>query len=265
MRKYTLLTIIFLLLLSLVGCSSQQYKLICENGSYYAEVEKNPSSKDSQIVTDVNYRPIQTIEFQSISEMREDIRKGKFTDSEYSALVSWADENGIVTVPNIDALLEPVCPTDAGDYKISMQRSDYKYTFSEPVFAEYFTMNFDEDLSAWDQQIEKLMDFEGSLSKSSEVDKIESEGNGKTYYYSTSNGKEQHVAHIYSVEKNGMIYYVKEQYTRAGYSQKTPKYVDVFFAKAEADFYSHLYIAAPTERPDSEWIVLFGWKEYVAE
>lgn len=266
MRKYAILTVVFVLLFSLFGCSAAQpYTLVCENGNYFAEVEKNPSSKGSQTIMDVNYRPIQSIEFQSISEMREDICEGKFTDSEYSALVSWADENGIVSVPNVDALLEPVCPTDAGQYKISMQRSDYRYTFSEPVFAEYFTMNFDKDMSAWEQQIEKLMDFQNSLSKSTEVDKIESEGDGKTYHYSTSNGKEQHVVHIYTFESDGTEFYVKEQYTRTGYSQKMPKYVDVYFIKTGMDFYSHLYITAPTERPSSEWIALFGWKEYIAE
>lgn len=265
MKKTIAWAFLPILLLSLIGCSSRQYKLVCENGNYYVKVEKNPSSKGSPTIMDVNYRPIQSIEFQSISEMREDIRKGKFTDSEYSALVSWADENGTVSVPNIDALLEPIYPTDAGNYKISMQKSDYRYTFSEPASAEYFTMNFDEDMSAWEQQVEKLMDFENSLSKSTEVDKIESEGDGKTYYYSTSNGKEQHVVHIYTFESDGTVFYVKEQYTRTGYSQKMPKYVDVFFAKTGTDFYSHLYIAAPTERPDSEWIALFGWKEYVAE
>lgn len=264
MRKYVILTVVFVLLISLFGCSAQQYKLICENGYYFAEVEKGIPVKGSDTVTDIGYTPRYPIYFQSISEMCDDIRKGNFTDGEYSALVDWADENGRVSLPNIDALLEPIYPTDVGNYKISMQRSDYKYIFSNHEVAEYLELSFSEDMSDWDHQLEKLMNFENSLVRGAEVYKIESEENGKTYYYITSQGT-HYVAHIYTIEQSGTIYYVKEKYTLDGYSNGIPDYMDVYFANDDADFYSYLYIDTPKQRYNAEWITMFGWKEYVAE
>ena len=235
------------------------YVLTCENGNYFAAVENlyNFSSQGASSVHGMQIKP-NPIEFQSMAEMRDDIRNGRFTDKEHDTLLFWADR-GKVPLPNIDSLLEPVYPAAAGDYYISLNRFHYTCIFSKPQFAARIQMTFDHNLSVWEQKVAELTNVEELL----DVYKKEAEGDGTTYYYTS--GKRYHVAHIYSFAENGTVYYVREQYSPAGYSQKTPEYVEVYFAETGADFYSRVYMTVPKERPGRELIASFSWKEYVAE
>lgn len=257
MKKYIVcIMVIAAVILSLVGCANNECELIIEEGNFYIvsdwqQIDQNSQSADAMEV-------VRYIYFDSLTELRADVIDGNFTEKEMLVLAEWANNDGKARVANVDALIEPVCPVTAGNYVVGMTRENYYFFFANPTDAKSITFHFLTDMLAVNEEISKWQNFDTEIQ--CEVEKIEIENKGTSYFYQAKNGANIKV-HVYELNNNGKTFYVKETYYIDN-SATVPYTVKIIGVENER--YFSVYVTEPTTCPNADWVCSFGLQDYIA-
>jgi hypothetical protein len=120
---------------SLAGCTSHGYRVWKKDGAYYLSLgsEYNVYSYKSDYV-EITV-PAPCVYFDSMAEMVEDIRYGRFTDDEFDRIalaVCWfrspEDEDRSLPLPDLSNLYAPVLPKDYASYCVTWLGDHYSFS-----------------------------------------------------------------------------------------------------------------------------------------
>jgi len=132
-KKMIRLTAAVLVLLLLAGCASQTYKYVEKSGSTYVVLSKRVLDRyDPKNASIESMAAAPEVRFSSISEMKNDIKTGNFSEEEIGKIACFSkDTAGNIEICNIDNLFEPTFPTKLTLDYISWRGSTYCYFFND--------------------------------------------------------------------------------------------------------------------------------------
>lgn len=160
------------------------------------------------------------------------------------------------TPTGIDALLEPIVPDSAGDYRIDHYGDAYDFLYKNPEGASGLRVSISEK-QYYDSRVEKFLNYEEELVGQDQLTVTwVSERNAMVYTWVAYGRSHQHI--LYTVSANETIYYVEEEYADAESGVLDALYI-WFEYQGE---YIYIYVNDPEERPSVEWITSFAVKPY---
>lgn len=261
MKKICSFFVAVCILALLMGCGKKAetddgYKLICENGHYYVDMNLDPKpTSDGVLINPIGGALI----FHSLDELVYDFQNGNFSEEELEQLTRFVrrTEDGKVPVPNLSELKEPIVPKSLGAYEISVSGpSANGFTYRNPEGAEkaYFVVI---EQGEYEDFVEEFTNYqEDHADEDFFFSKQNPERNAMEYYWKSNGGK--NIKHIlYTLAQNEIVYYVREEYDA---DTGALDYVYIWFAND--GMYAHICVHVPEQRPSEEWITSFGVKPY---
>lgn len=265
-----------LVCLALTACNStdvlvenEKYKLYTKDGTFYMsikEVDVEETPEDLFI-----NRAFRSVSFASVAEMKSDILTGNFTEEEWREISWWVKEPMEFEIMDLNALLEPVYPDSSIVYpseikcKVAWSRFA-RYSFS--IYEVYGNLTCSlspstrETNETWADRYLNWKDYLVEEYSSVEADDVrveqEAERNATVYY------REEYKDCIYTIEKDGRLFYVHEEYrlisgTTPGVFKDTPTTTTVY-GEYNGQYYK-LKVNS-RERPSIELLTSFGLVPY---
>lgn len=274
MNKFRILAII-LVSTFLVGCSagaptSEQmqidppadlpYEIIRENGQSYlilkeivtTEYESStPSAED-----------IRCIRFDSIAEMVQDIKTGNFTESELKELSRFnKDEDGRILICDISKLYEAYTPGQFDSQRILWFGENYRFDFLKGSDWHSCIMTNRFSYGSLDACIADIIDCTDKPNfELVSTEQIEDRKATMVTYTSGTNGQiKERKSIYYTIEDIKGEIFVYEEYELL--SDTVPKMIVIFGTRNGVNY--SVYIEFPQERPSVEYLLGFGFREYV--
>ena len=127
MKRLSILLITTLILSLLAGCSQGDYTLLERGGNYYIRLNR---SANGSVANDhlTSSDPVSRIQFSSITEMKNDIQSGNFTQKELDIIATFdRDDAGQIQICNIEKLYEPTFPAIFNSYIVTWYGDSYRF------------------------------------------------------------------------------------------------------------------------------------------
>lgn len=261
MKKICCFTIT-LLLIFLCGCSrgvevlrNSQYSILEEHGEYSIKFH-NPAdvySSGSDILIGTAEMAV-AVEFTSITEMKQAIEPGHFSEYELDIIQSKFEKNsrGEIKICNTDKLYDVTLPDDVETRVIEWFGDSYIF-----LIGENCSLNFT-DQSGYDE-CAKQNNIESGKSKIISVETIE-DRNARVVTYESYLSATPRKMVTYSVASGGKTITVAERYN-LNESDTVPFSIN-FWGNCDGAYFTG-YIYELTERPSFEWVTSFGLTPYV--
>lgn len=236
------------------------YEIIIENGEHYLLLKDSIAGDDESDKTSASTGTF--VEFESIEEMAQDIKTGNFTESELKQISKFRkDEDGRTVLCDLSKLHEAYTPEQFANQEILWFGNNYRFDFSqnEDYFECRMIAGFPNDSKDF-----AIADITDCTDKPNftllSTEQISDRNATMITYTSGVNGKIKERKSIYYELENGdKELFVYEEYSLL--SDKVPYMIVVFGTEKEFDY--SLYIYFPPERPSVEYLLGFGFREYV--
>lgn len=265
MKKFSLFLALICLITFFSGCSSEEYQLVKKSGNYYIKLNKQFESSatvDNAYVQEL----ANTVRFDSMEEMINDIRNGSFTKEELVKISRFeADAAGNIQVCNLDTLYAPQLPSNYILYGIDWDGQNYCFIIQNGNTADPF---FLQDESDWQERWEKELNWNtGVLRLDVTSTQNDPERNGTVYFYPyatyTPDGQSIEYANrkscVYTFERNGNTFYICEDYDSDA-PDAIPSNISIFGISQGQHF--RIFLSKLEERPSIDWIAQFGLQVY---
>ena len=246
---------------------NDRYKVYVEDGQWYMEVKE--LDLPPELISDPYTR---TVEFKSVEEMKSDILTVHFTEKEWGEISAYvrvkSEKERKIEISNIDELFAPVYPDPYNSYTVEWFFTYYTFHIKEKftkngsslsVRSMTFFENITERFDNWPEYIVSTHKLENDNIRI----ETEEERNATAYYFTTNSGIE-YMDRLYTVEQDGRIFYIREQYRgdeSTALSLETPKRIDVY-SVINNNYCYHLITSG---RHSVEWLTSFGVVPYVEE
>lgn len=259
MNRLRILLALFLCIVMVTGCTPRGYKIIKEDGTSYIVIDSERIEDGNSSANITEMEESTTIKFESIQEMRDDIKHGNFTDEEFKKLTYSGMRNfGKIEIPDLDNLYLPICPDNVVfNGQIYWDNGpEYGYIVSS---AETDSMHIHMGIiksESYEEARNMMATFEEDdryeiILKIKELDR-----DGIAYTY-TINGHRRMVS-FSTISTGDADLLIKEVYIDS-YS-KLSSYVKIYGKQGDAYFI--VYMEDYTERPTVEWLSSFGLEKF---
>ena len=173
---------------------------------------------------------------------------------------------------DINQLFEPIYPESFDTYTVKWMFTFYEFHMEDTKSGiNVEVRNLRQEV--FERLIAEMQNWPETLVLYAYVDTTEdvrtereAERNAMVYYWDTRSGKEKKEC-IYTIEKDGQIFYVYEQYSLSEgdgeFSAEVPQEVSVY-GEYNGQYYS-VDGSGFTERPSIEWLTSFGMVPYVED
>lgn len=203
---------------------------------------------------------IQSLEFDSIDEIKRKIKECDFEDWQYSVIKSAfpRDEKG-TPIFNLEETYEPITPTEISVQCVYWIGESFSFYLKEQVgvFGYLHYYDLDSFIDVFDSEYEEY--FNKSTIHITEREEIVDRNAVVTYFYTTQ-GQFKHIR--YTLNNADLVYYVDELY-RISMNDSTiltsdtiPSSISVYASSEDKNFVLYLYDLEI--RPSIEWILSFG-------
>lgn len=246
---------VFLAVLLLVGCDSDTYQFVEEDGNDYAIVHIPTESRDSSGAQEM----APYINFESLEEMIGDLQNGNLTVEELKEMNRmFKDEKGRVELPDLSNLYEPVLPEAFGGYTVQMLGSRYHCLYN--WYAEELRcLVKTTTIEAFEKRLSVYTDFE-TAPVISDFSETANEVRDQLEFAPVENPLYD-TSCYYIIEAADRTIYVIESYDY-NYSADTPSRVYMFYNGGT--FFGYFVMYGLQERPDVEWLASFEIRDYEA-
>ena len=242
------------------GCS-EDTTMIKEEDGFYLQFN-TPTEKPVHI----GLQMAPKIRFESLGQMLQTIRSGKFTQAQMEKLIEFDwDEQGRVILFDLDHVLEPVCPSGYGDMAVIWSGKSYAFLFQSPFEAKESDFFIITEESYYIEQTEHYQNFD----EFRECDRVTTENRDGTevtvfdYTYSAYNGgyafPTPYKLCTYTLTDDNTELFIVETY-EPNVDLETPASVKVYGKSAYG--YFHITVKGATSRPSPEWLLEFDLKPY---
>lgn len=237
-------------------CENDVYTLEESNGTYWLNFHEQlpkqgggDSADGQQIVDDVC--------FGSVKEMKEAIRKGKFSDEAIQTITRYFQRNpaGDVKTCNINQLYEAALPSDLSVTKVSWYGETYSFSIEGGGITGYMTCG---DQALYDDSQEKGMGFLSNEDIIIDSQTTVADRNATEYRYTSAYGVDVKII-VYTADIDGKNITILESYH--SHESTVPQSVRIWGMHDSKAFYC--FVTNFTERPSYEWVTSFGLKPYV--
>lgn len=262
MRKLLCLFAVFAMLCSLAACAGEN--VIADNAYYRIKVDGENyclSFKQDNNEADTSGACMKqpSVSFTSITEMKNDILNGNFTDEEKRELQRFPkDEAGTVTICNLQKLYQPVLPADWKLEEI-IWVGRYYYFCIGPINDIELTYNT-VGMTTQEHFSELLAEY--NTMESENIVQLEQVEDRNAIVYSYVGGMGTNIKKIkytITVSDNKTVYVDEVYYVDE--SESVPKCINILVDHAGK--YLDIYIDELEARPTVEWLSQFGIREYV--
>lgn len=254
MKKLLFSLVPAILLSLLTGCTSNNYKLVKEEGNCY--VIMNMDIADSEH----SMEPLPAIYYASLEEMIDDLQNGNFTEEELYRLSKHPRiEDGKIKIPNLDALAEPVVPDSLGEYRISHYGDAYNFNYYDEEGEIDFIFAISQK-EYYDEYIKRFVNYEAELADRDQLVITQDPERNATVYTWTAFGNDCKQI-LYSISANETVYYVEESYD----VEDSGKISQIYIWFEYHGQYVFVSKSVPDGRPSVEWITSFSVKPHKTE
>ena len=254
MKRFICCLIVIILILT--GCSASGYQLINENGNYYILYEGQPEPTNPNDIVD---GPAPVVRFSSISEMRDDILAGRFSQEELAQISKFRrDDQGRILLCNMSTLFAPSFPSIFEEYRVGWQGNSYYLFFNSKNFNHSTFLNF-LGKAQYEEELSTIENLEANPYVKV-ISKTTDNSSGVVTLECLSSDELHAKLIIYTVSSGDRILHVEETYY-LDESAVIPKIIEILgneYGQYYQIYLSDLNIPPLTE----EQILEFGIHEY---
>lgn len=259
MRKILCTLVLFIILLTLVGCSkptpedSRPYDIIQEGSEYFLLLRAPIPSQPNHTID-----PRPEIIFSSFDELRADIQTANFTQRERSTLHQFGRaslERFEQKIPIFNHIYVPILPESAQIKEIIWHGRSYSVNINcdQAQTVSYYPF-------VTQAEYQETVDYYQNFETNAEIDitstSFDSERSATVYDYTTAYGSHRRFVY-YSAANKGTEYHIAESYDSP--EATVPTEIDIYANKNGRYFF--ITLSGLTVRPSVEWLTSFGIAE----
>lgn len=255
MRKTLCFLVLFVFLLSLVGCSTpsseeaRRYDIIQEDGAYYLLLHPPVPLRPNHTID-----PRPEIVFSSINELRWDILTQNFSEKEWTMLYYFARaslDRSEQKIPIFDHIYRPILPDSTNIDEISWYGKRYSVSIE---CEEASNVQFNPFLTeqGYQEELDYYQNFNTASNYNITSTSFDPERSATVYQYSVGSMEQRLV--YYSATNNGIEYHIAETYG----SPESTVPADIRIYANDNGLCFSIYMSNLTLRPSVEWLTSFG-------
>lgn len=231
-------------------------KLVKENNLYYIYLDEKYRPDAEDIENAKNNHEDHSLYFSSVEEMYHALHIGIFTTEELYRLGYSMDEDGKISIFNIENLLTAVFPTDLQNTYISFRPDQYIYCANNERTGTSVKL-----FTAVDPQSEIFFigDFISANSISISVDSTDAETLRSEVPFLADRHSKQLLVRYYVLKIDGATYFIQERYNKD--FLEIPNQIIVFLRTNE-NRCCFIEINGCTKLPDIQWLTSFDIERY---
>ncbi|MBQ8742803.1 MAG: hypothetical protein IJZ03_09180 [Clostridia bacterium] len=283
MKKHIFLTIIFTILISIVGCNNIRNNeqednhikslsdigivdpdatySIATDGKKYFLIFKN---EDEYASDDNACEEAPSISFASVDEMKEKVLGGKLSENEILTMSQFKkNEIGRIEIIDFSSIRTPSLPTNSDINGVNWTGDSYSVSFKSEICSYGIIHVLDKDAfdTAFKRNYEDVL-HNNKLVNIHKTEKV-TDRNATVYHYTTHAGELKEIR--YSIKLKDGELFIRETYrismkdNSVQVSDTIPSGIDIL---GDFDgYYFDVFISVLNERPSAEWLSSFGTTE----
>ena len=231
--------------------SQLPYRLVQENGNWYIYFDDvQHQNLSGQIM-------VESVYFEDPAEMERKIFSGDFTEDELRRMKVWyVGHNSPILIPDFQDFPALICPDDY--YRIRLNwvgGSTWSYEVIYSSTEKEHTARVQTMDSHYAQKtIEEMLAHGGVSASEIVMTEKDSTRNATIFYYDRQNEYLSNKHIVYTFEKDGSIFYIREVYHEGN---TLPSSIKVISEQSE-DMYVIVTIVDPYELCSAEWLSSFA-------